>query len=129
MAATTTDPAPPALLVAVGGAALAALTVFAFGIGSLFAGHGAFSVGIGGVLILYSLLLALGAWLGWRRHPLARGLIVAPALLNLATAVSLLSSTDLAQRVGAGAALAVVGATVVAAVLPGTGRALRPGRP
>lgn len=124
MSITQESRRPASLLIATGGAALAAAVVFAFGIGSLASGHASFSVGIGVVLILYALVLAAGAWLGWRRNPLARGLIVAPALLNLATTISLLGSTDLPQRIGAATALAVIGCTIVAAVLPSTRRAL-----
>lgn len=109
---------PQCVWIAVGGAGLSALAAVGFGIASLASGHGTFSVGIGIMLVAYGLILAFGAWLGWRRHPLARGLIVAPALLNLATALSLLQTDDPAQRVGAVMAAALLAATILAAVLP-----------
>ncbi|MEO7586667.1 MAG: hypothetical protein ABIS84_01425 [Arachnia sp.] len=119
---------PPSLGVAVVGAAVAGLGIVGVGVGSIAAAHAAFSLGIGAVLIGYGLLVLFGAWLGARRNPWARGLIVAPALLHIATAASLMQSEDTTQVVGAAAALVLLVATVVAAVLPSTHRALaRPG--
>ena len=115
---------PPSLGVAVLGAALSGLGILGVGIGSIAASNAGFSVGIGLVLIGYGSLVLLGAWLGYRRSPWARGLIVAPALLHIATAVSLLQSDDTPQVFGAAAALLLLAATVVAAVLPSTRRAL-----
>ena len=110
------------------GAAVAGLGIVGVGVGSIAAAHAAFSLGIGAVLIGYGLLVLFGAWLGARRNPWARGLIVAPALLHIATAASLMQSADTSQVVGAAAALVLLVATVVAAVLPSTHRALsRPG--
>lgn len=115
---------PPALGVAVLGAALSGFGIVGVGIGSIIGAHASFSVGIGAILIGYGALVLLGAWLGVRRSPWARGLIVAPALLHIATAVSLLQSDDTPQVIGATAALVVLVATVVAAVLPSTAAAL-----
>lgn len=115
---------PPALGVAVLGAALSGIGIVGLGVASVVDARAGFSVGIGAVLIGYGLLVLLGAWLGYRRSPWARGLIVAPALLHIATAVSLLQSDDTPQVIGAAVALVVLLATAVSAVLPSTSRAL-----
>ena len=115
---------PVSLWVAVSGAALSSAAVVVVGVVSMFSGHSTFSGGIGLMLIAYGLVIALGAWLGWRRHALARGLIVAPALLNLATCISLLSAGDLAQSVGAAIGACLFAATVVAVLLPASRAAL-----
>lgn len=115
---------PVSLWVAVVGAGLAGLVVVAFGIASVASDHAAFSWGIGLFLIVYGAFVCLGAWLGWKRNSLARGLIVAPALLHIAIAVNLLTGGDTPQKVGAVLAILVFVATVVAAVLPSTREAL-----
>ena len=115
---------PPSLGVAVLGAALSGVAVVGVGIASVASAHAGFSLGIGAVLIGYGLLVLFGAWLGVRRSPWARGLIVAPALLHIATAASLMQSDDTPQVVGAAALMALLLATVVAAVLPSTRAAL-----
>lgn len=124
MAIPATASRPVSLWIAVLGAAVAGVVFVGFGIASLASNHQLFSAGIGAMLIGYGLLVSLGAYLGWRRNPLARGLIVAPALLHVAIAFNLLQGGDVPQRVGAGIALAVSAATVVAAVLPSTRAAL-----
>lgn len=115
---------PPALGVAVLGAAVSGLGIVGVGIGSMAARNAGFSLGIGAVLIGYGALVLFGAWLGLRRNSWARGMIVAPALLHIATAVSFLQSDDTPQVIGASVALALLVATVVAAVLPSTRQAL-----
>lgn len=115
---------PPSLGVAVVGAALSGVAIIGIGIGSMAAAHAGFSLGIGAVLIAYGALVSLGAWLGARRSPWARGMIVAPALLHIATAVSFLQSSDTPQVIGASVALVLLVGTVVAAVLPSTRLAL-----
>lgn len=115
---------PLSLWVAVVGAGLVGLVVIGFGIASVASDHAVFSWGIGLFLIVYGAFVCLGAWLGRKRNSLARGLIVAPALLHVAIAVNLLTGGDTPQKVGAGAALVVLLATVVAAVLPSTREAL-----
>lgn len=125
MSAAMDGPLPTSLWVAVIGAGISSLAILAIGIGSLAAGHAGFSLGIGLMLIAYSLVVALGSWLGLRRHILARGLIVAPALLNLATSISFLGAGDTAQAIGAGVAAVIFVCTIVAAVLPSTHRALQ----
>ena len=115
---------PPSLGVAVLGATISGVAVVGVGIASIADARAGFSIGIGAMLIGYGLLVLLGAWLGLRRSPWARGLIVAPALLHIATAISLLSSDDTPQVAGAAVALVLLVATVVAAVLPATRRVL-----
>ncbi len=115
---------PLSLRVAVSGAAVSSIAVIVVGVVSMFSGHATFSSGIGFMLVAYGLVIALGAWLGWRRHVLARGLIVAPALLNLATCISLLSAGDLAQSIGAALGACLFAATVVAVLLPSSRAAL-----
>lgn len=115
---------PPALGVAVLGAALSGIAVVGVGVASIVDARAGFSLGIGAVLIGYGLVVLLGAWLGYQRSPWARGLIVAPALLHIATAVSFLQSDDTPQVIGSAVGLLLLLATVVAAVLPSTSRAL-----
>lgn len=115
---------PLSLWVALVGAAITGLVVVGFGVASVASDHAVFSWGIGLFLVVYGAFVCLGAWLAWKRNSLARGLIVAPGLLHIAIAVSLLSGGDTQQKVGAGVALLVLVATVVAAVLPSTREAL-----
>lgn len=115
---------PPSLGVAVLGATISGLGIVGVGAASIADARAGFSIGIGAVLIGYGLLVLAGAWLGLRRNPWARGLIVAPALLHIATAVSLLSSDDTPQVAGAAVALVLLVVTVVAAILPATRHAL-----
>lgn len=115
---------PPSLGIAVLGAALSGLAIIGFGIGSIASANAGFSWGIGAVLLAYGALVLFGAWLGVRRTPWARGMIVAPALLHIATAVSFLQSNDTPQVIGASVALVLLVGTVVAAVLPSTRTAL-----
>lgn len=115
---------PVSLWVALVCAALAGLVIVGFGIASVASDHAVFSWGIGLFLIVYGAFVCLGAWLGWKRNSLARGLIVAPALLHIAIAVNLLTGGDTPQKVGAGIAIVVFVVTVVAAVLPSTREAL-----
>lgn len=115
---------PPSLGVAVVGAAVSGFGIIGVGIGSVAAANAIFSLGIGAVLLAYGALVLFGAYLGLRRNSWARGLIVAPALLHIATAVSFLQSEDVPQVIGASVALVLLVATVVAAVLPSTRQAL-----
>ncbi|MDO5737025.1 MAG: hypothetical protein Q4P15_11180 [Propionibacteriaceae bacterium] len=115
---------PPSLGLAVLGTAVSGVAIVGVGIGSIASANAGFSVGIGLVLMGYGILVLFGAWLGFRRNPWARGLIVAPALLHIATAVSLLQSDDTPQVAGAVVALIILVVTVVAAVLPSTREAL-----
>lgn len=115
---------PPSLGVAVLGAAFSGFGIVGVGIGSVAAAHAGFSLGIGAVLLAYGALVLFGAWLGVRRNPWARGMIVAPALLHIATAVSFLQSDDTPQVIGASVALILLVTTLVAAVLPSTREAL-----
>lgn len=115
---------PPSLGVAVLGATLAGFGIVGVGVGSMAVSDGIFSLGIGAVLIAYGALVLFGAWLGLRRNPWARGMIVAPALLHVATAVSIIQSGGTTQVIGASVALVILVATVVAGVLPATHAAL-----
>ena len=121
------DPLPASLLIAVIGSALSAVGLVGIAVAVLATRMAIFSAGIAVVLLVYGALVGLGAWLGWRRQPLARGLIVAPALLHLATAVSLAQGSDPLQRGWAIAAAVAFAGIVVAAVLPATRRALETG--
>lgn len=115
---------PVSLWVALVCAGLAGLVIVGFGVASVASDHAVFSWGIGLFLIVYGAFVCLGAWLGWKRNSLARGLIVAPALLHIAIAINLLTGGDTAQKVGAGIAIVVFVVTLVAAVLPSTREAL-----
>ncbi len=90
---------------------------------SLAAGHGGFSGQIAGLLFGYGVLHVVAAVFLWRCHALARGPVVALALLNGFIAVEALAGQPLAWLWVAGCL-----ATVVAAVLPATTAALRVGR-
>lgn len=120
---------PVSLGIAVTGTALTALALVGMGMAAIASRWATFGWGIGIVLIIYGALVGTGAWLGARRVSVARGMMVAPALLHLATAGSLATSDDLPQRVGAVAAAVVFVAIVVAALLPSTRRALSGGDP
>lgn len=113
-------------MIAVIGSALEAAVILVFAIASIASNHAVFSWGVGAVLVGYAAFIGAGSWLGWRRHLLARGLIVAPALLNIIIAVSLLTAGDVPQSIGAAIAIVVLATTVIAAVLPSTHRALDP---
>lgn len=102
------------------GAAISALALIAIGIASIVARGAVFGLGVGIMLIVYGLLVGAGAWLGWARSGLARGVIVAPALLHLATAISLAGGGDLPQLIGGVVAAAFFAVIIVAAVLPST---------
>lgn len=115
---------PPSLGIAVLGATLSGVGIVGVGIASIASANAGFSLGIGAVLIAYGALVLFGAWLGFRRNSWARGMIVAPALLHIATAVSFLQSSDTPQVIGAAVALVLLLGTVVAAVLPSTREAL-----
>lgn len=118
---------PPGLGVAIVGTALSALALVVMGVASIASRWALFGVGIGVVLIVYGLLVGVGAWLGIRRLALARGMMVAPALLHLASALSLATSNGIPQRIGAVTAAVVFAGIVVAAILPSTRRALNAG--
>lgn len=128
MHAASAPSRPASLWIAIIGAGIVGLVVIGFGVASVASDHAVFSWGIGLFLIAYGAFVCLGAWLGWKRSSLARGLIVAPALLHIAIAVNLMGGGDMPQKVGAGVALAVLLATVVAAVLPSTREALEANR-
>lgn len=115
---------PVSLGIAVIGTALSSLAVIGIGVASIAARFATFGIGIGIMLIVYGVLVGLGAWLGLKRIALARGLMVAPALLHLASAISLVGGGDTPQRIGAGIAAACFAVIVVAALLPGTRLAL-----
>lgn len=82
--ATTPSPLRAALLLlALTGAALVLL-----GILTMLQRHGRFSVGVGGMLVLYGLGVIGLAWLGQRRHPLAFGAMTAATVLHALVVVS-----------------------------------------
>ncbi len=115
---------PVGLGIAVTGTALSALALLGMGVASITARWTTFGVGIGVVLIVYGLLVGAGAYLGMKRVPLARGMMVAPALLHLASAASFATSNDVPQRIGSGLAGVFFVVVVAAALLPSTRRAL-----
>lgn len=118
---------PPSLGIAVLGTGLAAAALLGIAIASIAARFATFGVGIGIVLLIYGALVGLGAWLGYARVGIARGLMVAPALLHLAVCWSLATAGDMAQTIGAIAVGMVVVVTLVAALWPATRHALSAG--
>lgn len=69
-----------------------ALVVVGLAIGSAVQPHGRFSIGVGVMLLLYGVLLGWIAYTTWRQRFYIRGALVGSALLNLAVALSSLSS-------------------------------------
>ena len=53
------------------------------GVGVIAQMHGRFSIGVGSMLVLYGLLVTAIAWMGWKRHPLAFGLMVSATVLHI----------------------------------------------
>lgn len=115
---------PVSLGVAVVGAAASSVAFIGIGIAAMATRGAVFGVGVGIMLIVYGLFVGMGAYLGFRRSGLARGLIVAPALLHLASCVSLAMAGDIPQLVGSVVAGLVFVVIVVAALLPATREAL-----
>lgn len=115
---------PVSLGVAVVGSALSAIALMGIGIGAMVSRGAVFGVGVGIMLIVYGLFVGLGAYLGFRRSGLARGLIVAPALLHLASCASLALAGDVPQLVGSVVAGLCFAGIVIAALLPATREAL-----
>lgn len=114
----------PSLAIAVIGTALTSLALLAVGIGSIMSRFSRFGMGIAGVLVLYALLVATGAYLGWRRHRAGLGIMLAAALLHLAAAVDFAMHGDVVQKVGSGVAAAIFLTIVVASLWPTTRKAL-----
>ena len=112
-------PQPPGLVVAAAGSLVVGLALIALAAASLAAGHGGFSGGVGIALILYGLAMAAGAFALWRGSILGRGPVIATALLNLAAGYTFTGTAPWVWLL-----VAVSAATVVAAALPSTSRAL-----
>jgi len=110
---------PAGLLVAVAGSGLVGLAILALAIASLAAGHGEFSGAVGIALVVYGLLILAATWALWRGSLFGRGPVIATALLNLIAAASFTPGAPWAWLV-----VLVAAATVVAAALPSTSRAL-----
>jgi hypothetical protein len=101
-----------------------ALVVIGLGIGSSVQAHGRFSIGVGVMLALYGLLLGWIAYTTWRQRFYIRGALVGSALLNLAVALSSLSS-----NVALWSVVAVLSAVIAACgVLPSTTLAMKRAR-
>jgi hypothetical protein len=117
-------PRPVPLTVAAALTGLFALVAIGLGIGSSVQSHGQFSIGVGVMLLLYGALLGWIAVTTWRQRFYIRGALVGSALLNLAVAVSSLSSNiPLWSTVG------VLSAVIAGCgVLPSTGIAMKRAR-
>ena len=101
-----------------------ALVVVALGIGSSVQSHGQFSIGVGIMLLLYGALLGWIAFTTWRQRFYIRGALVGSALLDLAVAVSSLSS-----NVALWSVVAVLSAVIAGCgVLPSTTHAMKRAR-
>lgn len=114
---------PLGLVVAATGSLLVGIALIALAAASLSAGHGGFSGGVGIALIIYGLAMAGGAYALWKGSIFGRGPVVAMALLNLVAGYTFTQSAPWVWLI-----VAVSAATVVAAALPGTSRALHLGR-
>jgi len=106
-------------VVAAAGSLLVGIALIALAAASLSVGHGSFSGGVGIALIIYGLAMGGSAYALWRGSILGRGPIVAMALLNLVAGYTFTESAPWVWLI-----VAVSAATVVAAALPGTSRAL-----
>ncbi|WP_245935240.1 hypothetical protein [Acidipropionibacterium virtanenii] len=71
---------------------LSALALAGVGVGSVVAGHGRFSIGVGAMLIGYAMIVALIAWWVVRRVAWADGPLVASGTLHLVVVISLMAS-------------------------------------
>jgi hypothetical protein len=101
-----------------------ALVVVGLGIGSAVQSHGRFSIGVGVMLVLYAALLGWIAIAAWRQRFYIRGALVGSALLNLAVALSSLSS-----NIPLWSVVAVLSAIIAGCgVLPSTAHALKRSR-
>ena len=114
---------PPGLVIAAAGSLLVGIALIALAAASLSVGHGSFSGGVGIALIIYGLAMAGGAIALWKGSIFGRGPVVAMALLNLVAGYTFTESAPWVWLI-----VAVSAATVVAAALPGTSRALHLGR-
>lgn len=94
---------------------LSALAVGAVGVASIAVGHGAFAAGVGAMLLIYAVLVAVVGWLVVRGVSWADGLLVASGILHLVIVISLVSSGGPAWIL-VFAAVAVL--AVVAAMMP-----------
>jgi hypothetical protein len=117
-------PRPVPLTVAAALTGLFALVVVGVAIGAAVQAHGRFSIGVGIMLLLYGALLSWIAVTTWRQRFYIRGALVGSALLNLAVAVSSLSS-----NIALWSIVAVLSAVIAGCgVLPSTGIALKRAR-
>ena len=117
-------PRPVPLTVAAVLTGVFAVVVIGLGIGSSVQSHGRFSIGVGIMLLLYGALLGWIAFTTWRQRFYIRGALVGSALLNLAVAVSSLSS-----NVALWSVVAVLSAVIAGCgVLPSTTFALKRAR-
>ena len=114
---------PPGLVVAAAGSLLVGIALIALAAASLSVGHGSFSGGVGIALVIYGLAMAGGAVALWKGSIFGRGPVVAMSLLNLVASYTFTETAPWVWLI-----VAVSAATVVAAALPGTSRALRLGR-
>jgi hypothetical protein len=112
----------PGLVVAATGSLLVGVALIALAAASLGAGHGSFSGGVGIALIAYGVAMAGGAFALWKGSIFGRGPVVAMALLNLVAGYTFTESAPWVWLL-----VAVSAATVVAAAMPSTSRALHAG--
>jgi hypothetical protein len=110
---------PPGLVVAATGAVLVGIALIALSAASLSAGHGGFSGGVGIALIVYGVGMVGGAFALWKGSIFGRGPVIAMALLNWVAGYTFTESAPWVWLI-----VAVSAATVVAAALPSTSRAL-----
>ncbi|MGC3993247.1 MAG: hypothetical protein QM779_03815 [Propionicimonas sp.] len=113
---------PAAVLVAVAGTALVGVAVVVLAVASLASGHGGFSSGVAIFLVGYGALMLGAAWVLWRLSVFGRGPVLALSLLNLITAWTFTADAPWVWVV-----VVISAATVVAAALPATSRALHRG--
>ena len=106
-------------MVAAAGSLAVGLALIALAAASLAAGHGSFSGGVGIALVLYGLAMAGGAFALWRGSIFGRGPVVAMALLNVVAGYTFTGAAPWVWLL-----VAVSAATLVAAALPSTSRAL-----
>ncbi|WCC80940.1 hypothetical protein O6R08_05715 [Cutibacterium equinum] len=104
---------PTSVVVAVVATWISAVTLAVVAVAVMVSGRNVFGAGVGAMLVIYAVLVALVGWLAIKGRSSAQGLMVASGLLHVIVLVSL-------QRSGGPAwfwAMVVIPATVVVASL------------
>lgn len=110
---------PAGLIVATVGSAVTAVAILVLAGAALSSAHGQFSGGVAIALLVYAAGILGATWAMWRGQVLGRGPVLACALLNLIAGYTFTGDAPWVW-----AFVAIAAATVVAAAMPSTSRAL-----